>query len=68
MNKHKRISKNGIFVTSERDHSATNTGKYNYMLWYNGNYIVCDMSADELHEIIACVQNALKDNGEGGEQ
>lgn len=38
------------------------------MLSYGGNYIACDMSADELREIIACMQNALKANGEGGEK
>ena len=68
MSKHKKISEDGIFVTSQRSHSATNTDEYNYMLWYNGNYIACDMSADELHEIIACMQNALKVNEEGGEK
>ena len=68
MSKHKKISEDGIFVTSQRSHSATNTDEYSYMLSYGGNYIACDMSADELREIIACMQNALKANGEGGEK
>ena len=68
MNKHKKISEDGIFVTSQRSHSATNTDEYSYMLSYGGNYIACDMSADELREIISCMQNALKANGEGGEK
>ena len=57
-------AKNGIFVSSERSHSATSTGEYSYMLSYGGSYIACDMSADELREIISCMQNALKTNGE----
>lgn len=60
MSKHKKISEDGIFVTSQRSHSATNTDEYSYMLSYGGNYIACDMSADELREIISCMQNALR--------
>ena len=41
MSKHKKISEDGIFVTSQRSHSATNTDEYSYMLSYGGNYIAC---------------------------
>lgn len=64
MSKHKKIGEDGIFVTSQRSHSATNTDEYSYMLSYGGSYIAFDMSADELREIISCMQNALKVNGE----
>ena len=68
MSKHKKISEDGIFVTSHAHQPATNAAVWTYMLSYGGNYIACDMSADELREIISCMQNAPKANGEGGEK
>lgn len=66
MKKEKNISNNDIYVSSERCHSANDSSEYLYNLWYEGSYVACEMSADEVREIIACLQNALAENEKGG--
>ena len=62
----KSITNKNIFVTSERKHTDTESGEYNYNISYLGNYELCELTAEEVVELIACLQNALQSNGEKG--
>ena len=53
-------------MTSERKHTDTESGEYNYNISYLGNYELCELTAEEVVELIACLQNALQSNGEKG--
>lgn len=66
MKKNANVSSNGIHVISERDHSENDSSKYRYHLYYDGCIAIEEMSADEMRQIIACFQNALKATEEGG--
>lgn len=66
MKRDKSITNKNIFVTSERKHTDTESGKYNYNISYLGNYELCELTAEEVVELIACLQNALQSNGEKG--
>lgn len=66
MKKSVDISDQDIYVSSERKHSDKESGEYLYNLWYYGNIEVCSFTADDARQIIACLQNALKANEEGG--
>ena len=66
MKRDKSITNKNIFVTSERKHTDTESGEYNYNISYLGNYELCELTAEEVVELIACLQNALQSNGEKG--
>lgn len=68
MKKEKSISNNNIYVTSERNHSTKSSSEYSYNLSYEGTYVLYEMSADEVREMIACLQYALSATEEGGEK
>lgn len=66
MNKKIDISDRDIYVSSERKHSDKETGEYRYNVYFYGNIELCEITADDAREIIACLQYALAVNGEGG--
>lgn len=57
-------------VQSYRTNSDSAHTGYRYNLSYHGNFVIDEMTADEVREVIACLQYALELNGEkeGGEQ
>ncbi len=69
MNKKKNveIAGMGIYASSERNHVEGYNSEYVYYLYHDGGQAICDMSAEEVKEVIACLQQALTANGEGGE-
>lgn len=66
MNKKIDITERDIYVSSERKHSDKETGEYRYNVYFYGNIELCEITADDAREIIACLQYALAVNGEGG--
>lgn len=48
---------------------SAHTG-YRYALSYQGNFVINEMTADEVREVISCLQYALELTGEkeGGEE
>lgn len=66
MNKKIDITDRDIYVSSERKHSDKETGEYRYNVYFYGNIELCEITADDAREIIACLQYALAVNGEGG--
>lgn len=66
MNKKIDIADRDIYVSSERKHSDKETGEYRYNIYFYGNIELCEITADDAREIIACLQYALAVNGEGG--
>jgi len=66
MSKRINITKRDIYVSSERNHSDKETGDYRYNLYFYGNFAICEISADDAREIIACLQHALDVNEKGG--
>lgn len=57
-------------VQSYRTNSDSAHTGYRYVLSYHVNFVIDEMTADEVREVIACLQYALELNGEkeGGEQ
>lgn len=51
--------KNNTYVVTERAYDSSASSEYNYSLWVGGNQTFYEVSADEVREIIACLQNAL---------
>lgn len=64
----RRISDIDIYAHAERLFSDKEVSAYRYCLAYRGNYVLCTLSADEVREIIACLQHALDATGKGGAQ
>ncbi|WP_270436337.1 hypothetical protein [Candidatus Bacteroides intestinigallinarum] len=64
-NKRSNITNRDIFVNTERKFTGKEEGEYSYNLSFNGNYELCDLSSDEVREIIACFQHALEVNEKG---
>lgn len=62
----KLIKDSDIFVVSERAHNSTQSGQHLYALWAYGDQAVSDLTADDVKEIISCLQHALDVNKEGG--
>lgn len=56
------------YVSSSRRHIGSETGDYVYTVWYEGNAVIDTASADELRELVSCMQAALKETEKGGEQ
>ena len=59
MNKQKPISEQDIYVSSERDHSENQSSAYRYNIWFYGEYLMNDLSPDDMKELIVCMQHAL---------
>lgn len=57
-NRIKSITQKDIYVQAERLCTGTETSEYKYCLAYYGNYVMCDISAEDAREIIACLQHA----------
>lgn len=66
--KYKSISQKDIYVQAERLCTGTETSDYSYCLAYYGNYVMCSVSAEDVREIIACLQHALEEHEKGGQQ
>lgn len=62
------IANRDIYIESRRKHGDKNTTEYRYDINYYGNYEISDASAEDLEELIACAQNALKQTKEGGDK
>ena len=56
------------YVSSSRKHIGGQTSEYIYTVWFEGNSVIDDASADELRELATCIQAALKETEKGGEQ
>lgn len=67
MNRIKSIAQKDIYVQAERLCTGTETSESKYCLAYYGNYVMCDISAEDAREIIACLQQALDVNEKGGQ-
>lgn len=62
----KLIKDSDIFVVSERAHNSTQSGQHLYALWTYGDEAFSGLTADDVKEIIVCLQRALDVNKEGG--
>lgn len=60
MSKQKPISEQDIYVTSERDHSGNQSSDYRFNIWYYGEFLMNDLSPDDMKELIVCMQHALE--------
>ena len=56
------------YVSSSRKHVGGQTSEYIYTVWFEGNSVIDDASAEELRELATCIQAALKMTEKGGEQ
>ena len=56
-----------LYVQAERLCTGTETSEYKYCLAYYGNFVMCDISAEDAREIISCLQHALDVNEKGGQ-
>lgn len=67
--KHLKTSSVANMQSYRTNCDSAHTG-YRYNLSYHGNYVIDEMTADDVREVIACLQYALELNGEkeGGEQ
>ena len=54
------------YVSSSRKHIGGQTSEYIYTVWFDGNSVIDDASADELRELATCIQAALKETEKGG--
>ena len=54
------------YVSSSRKHIGSETGEYAYTVWFDGSVVIDAASADELRELVSCMQAALKETEEGG--
>lgn len=59
MSKQKSITEQDIFVSSEQDHSGDRSSDYRFNIWYYGEYTMNDLSAEDMKELIICMQHAL---------
>ncbi|WP_289124614.1 hypothetical protein [uncultured Bacteroides sp.] len=66
MRKNLPITERDIYVTSERAYSNKEAGEYLYNICYCGNIEMSAIPADDVREIIACLQHALDVNEKGG--
>jgi hypothetical protein len=66
MRKNLPITERDIYVTSERAYSDKESGEYLYNICYCGNIEMSAIPADDVREIIACLQYALEVNEKGG--
>ena len=67
MNRIKSITQKDIYVQAERLCTGTETSEYKSCLAYYGNFVMCDISAEDAREIISCLQRALDVNEKGGQ-
>lgn len=67
MNRIKSIAQKDIYVQAERLCTGTETSESKYCLAYYGNFVMCDISAEDAREIISCLQHALDVNEKGGQ-
>ncbi|MBQ8265213.1 MAG: hypothetical protein IJY95_01250 [Bacteroides sp.] len=56
------------YVSSTRKHIGSESSEYVYTVWYDGNAVIDTASAEELQELVSCMQAALKMTEKGGEQ
>lgn len=66
MSKRIRIEDNDIYVQSERHHSSKESDEHVYSLWVYGEQTFCELTSNDVLEIIACLQHALEVNEKGG--
>ena len=59
MNRIKSIAQKDIYVQAERLCTGTETSESKYCLAYYGNYVTCDISAEDAREIIAAYSMRL---------
>lgn len=60
------ITDRDIYAHAERLYSDKEVSVYKYSLSYQGEYVLDDLSAEEVRDIISCLQHALDVNKEGG--
>ena len=69
MNRARKLVDDAVtYVSSSRKHIGGQTSEYIYTVWFEGNSVIDDASADELRELATCIQAALKETEKGGEQ
>lgn len=61
-----RVDEAITYVASSRKHVGGQTSEYIYTVWFEGNSVIDDASADELRELATCIQAALKETEKGG--
>lgn len=64
----KQVDDAVTYVASSRKYVGGQTSEYIYTVWFEGNSVIDDASADELRELATCIQAALKEIEKGGEQ
>lgn len=62
----RKISDKGIYAQADRLYSDKEASEYRYSLVYQGNTELEEMTAEEVREVIACLQHALDVNEKGG--
>lgn len=60
------ISECDIFVSAERKFSEKEKSEFLYNIYHAENYEMESLTADEVRELIACLQHALDTNEKGG--
>ena len=66
MSKNIPIADRDIYVSAERKFSDTDKSPYLYNVYHDGDYEMESLTADEVRDLIACLQYALDVNEKGG--
>lgn len=65
MSKRSSVADCDIYVSAERKYSGTDKSPYLYNVFHDGEYEMESLTADEVRELIECLQHALAENEKG---
>ncbi|WP_294617630.1 hypothetical protein [uncultured Bacteroides sp.] len=66
MSKRSSVADCNIFVSAECKYSGADKSPYLYNVSHDGEYEMESLTADEVRELIECLQHALAENEKGG--
>lgn len=65
MSKRSSVADCNIFVSAECKYSGTDKSSYLYNVYHDGEYEMESLTADEVRELIECLQHALAESEKG---
>lgn len=60
------VKEAACYVQAERAYIGGGHSEYRYSIYINGDFVVCDASADDMRNLSAAIQQALTETAEKG--